>query len=112
MLAHGEVVNATVFAIIKAILAGEHDPHKLAELRDPRVKASEEQVERSLADRAIRVGIYGICWRSFKLSRLLSVNTWSEKKRADPEPHHLEMEKAQKHFKFLTEGRVNSKLKF
>jgi hypothetical protein len=51
MLAHGEVVNATVFAIIKAILAGEHDPHKLAELRDPRVKASEEQVERNLDPR-------------------------------------------------------------
>jgi hypothetical protein len=49
--------------------------------------------------------------RSFKLSRLLSVNTWSEKKRADREPHHLELEKAQKHFKFLTEGRVDSKLK-
>ena len=43
-----DVSGMTGQAIIKAILAGEHDPHKLAELRDPRVKASEEQVERSL----------------------------------------------------------------
>src|SRR5499425_1748150 len=35
-------------AIIKAILAGERDPHKLAEFRDPRVKASEEQIAQSL----------------------------------------------------------------
>ncbi len=34
--------------IIKAILAGEHDPRKLAEFRDPRVKAREEQIARSL----------------------------------------------------------------
>ena len=34
--------------IIKAILRGERDPHKLAEFRDPRVKASEEQIARSL----------------------------------------------------------------
>src|SRR6202161_4291437 len=34
--------------IIKAILAGERDPHKLAAFRDPRVKASEEQIARSL----------------------------------------------------------------
>ncbi|MGB7846626.1 MAG: IS110 family transposase [Candidatus Acidiferrum sp.] len=35
-------------AIIKAILAGERDPYKLAALRDQRVKASEEQIARSL----------------------------------------------------------------
>jgi hypothetical protein len=34
--------------IIKAILRGERDPHKLAEFRDPRVKASEEEIARSL----------------------------------------------------------------
>ncbi len=34
--------------IIKAILRGEREPHKLAEFRDPRVKASEEQIARSL----------------------------------------------------------------
>jgi transposase len=35
-------------AIIKAILAGERNPHKLAEFRDPRVRASEEEIARSL----------------------------------------------------------------
>ena len=35
-------------AIIKAILGGERDPQKLAAFRDPRVKASEEQIARSL----------------------------------------------------------------
>src|SRR6266446_2780709 len=35
-------------AIIKAILAGERDPHKLAAFRDCRVKASEEEIARSL----------------------------------------------------------------
>ena len=40
-----DVSGMTGQAIIKAILAGERDPHKLAELRDPRVKASEEQIE-------------------------------------------------------------------
>jgi transposase len=30
------------------ILAGERDPHKLAELRDPHVKASEEQIAQYL----------------------------------------------------------------
>src|SRR5437667_1993212 len=39
-----DVSGVTGQAIIKAILAGEHDPHKLAEFRDPRVKASEEQI--------------------------------------------------------------------
>src|SRR6202008_2036483 len=33
---------------IKAILAGERDPHKLAQLRDRRVKASQEQIARYL----------------------------------------------------------------
>jgi transposase len=35
-------------AIIKAILAGERDPQKLAAFRDPRVKASEKDIARSL----------------------------------------------------------------
>src|SRR5205807_625399 len=49
-LANGvsDVSGVTGQAIIKAILAGERDPHKLAEFRDPRVKASEEQVAQSL----------------------------------------------------------------
>ena len=43
-----DVSGMTGQAIIKAILAGERDPHKLAELRDPHVKASEEQIAQSL----------------------------------------------------------------
>jgi transposase len=43
-----DISGATGQAIIKAILTGEHDPHKLAEFRDPRVKASEEQIAQSL----------------------------------------------------------------
>jgi transposase len=39
-----DVSGATGQAIIKAILAGERNAHKLAEFRDPRVKASEEQI--------------------------------------------------------------------
>jgi transposase len=35
-------------AILSAILAGERDPRKLAELRDPRIKASEAVVAKSL----------------------------------------------------------------
>jgi transposase len=35
-------------AIVKAILAGERDPHALAALRDVRVKASQEEIARSL----------------------------------------------------------------
>src|SRR3989454_8371611 len=43
-----DISGATGQAIIKAILAGEHDAHKLAEFRDPRVKASEERIAQSL----------------------------------------------------------------
>src|SRR5271167_2680414 len=43
-----DVSGMTGQAIIKSILAGERDPHKLAELRDWRVKASEEEIARSL----------------------------------------------------------------
>jgi transposase len=43
-----DISGATGQAIIKAILNGERDPHKLAELRDPHVKASKEQIARYL----------------------------------------------------------------
>jgi transposase len=43
-----DVSGVTGQAIIKAILKGQRDPHKLAELRDPRVKVSEEEIARSL----------------------------------------------------------------
>jgi transposase len=39
-----DISGVTGQAIIKAILAGERNPHKLAEFRDPRVQASEEQI--------------------------------------------------------------------
>src|SRR5437899_1208155 len=43
-----DVSGVTGQAILKDILAGERDPHMLAALRDPRVKASEEQIARYL----------------------------------------------------------------
>jgi transposase len=43
-----DVSGMTGQAIIKAILAGERDPQKLAAFRDPRVKASKEEIARSL----------------------------------------------------------------
>jgi transposase len=43
-----DVSGMTGQAIIKAILGGERDAHKLAAFRDCRVKASEEQIARSL----------------------------------------------------------------
>src|SRR6266478_3586941 len=43
-----DVSGMTGQTIIKAILEGERDPHKLAAFRDPRVKASEEEIARSL----------------------------------------------------------------
>lgn len=43
-----DVSGVTGMAIIEAILKGERDPWKLAALRDPRVKASVEEIARSL----------------------------------------------------------------
>ena len=43
-----DISGVTGQAIIKAILAGERDPHKLAVFRDPRVHASEEEIARYL----------------------------------------------------------------
>jgi transposase len=43
-----DIRGVTGQAIIKAILKGERDPHKLAQLRDPRVKANQEQIARYL----------------------------------------------------------------
>jgi transposase len=43
-----DVSGMTGQAIIKAILAGERDPHQLAQFRDPRVKASADEIARSL----------------------------------------------------------------
>src|SRR5512140_439797 len=43
-----DVSGVTGQAIIKAILGGQRDPHKLAEFRNPRVRASQEEIARSL----------------------------------------------------------------
>jgi len=43
-----DLSGVTGQAIIKAILAGERDPHKLAAFRNWRVKATQEQIARSL----------------------------------------------------------------
>jgi transposase len=43
-----DISGATGQAIIRAILAGERDPWRLAKLRDRRIKATEEEIARSL----------------------------------------------------------------
>src|SRR6266545_1023281 len=43
-----DISGTTGQAILRAIVAGERDPQKLAELLDPRVKASEARVAKSL----------------------------------------------------------------
>jgi transposase len=43
-----DITGLTGLAILDAILAGERDPAVLATLRDPRVKASEETIRKSL----------------------------------------------------------------
>ena len=43
-----DVTGKTGMAIIRAIVAGERDPHKLAQLRDYRIKADEETIAKAL----------------------------------------------------------------
>jgi transposase len=43
-----DITGLTGLAILDAIVAGERDPSKLAQLRDPRIKASEETLRKSL----------------------------------------------------------------
>ena len=43
-----DVSGVTGQAIVKAVLAGERDPHQLARFRDCRMKASEEEIARCL----------------------------------------------------------------
>lgn len=43
-----DITGVTGLAIIEAILAGERDAEKLAKLRDPRMKADEETIRKSL----------------------------------------------------------------
>ena len=43
-----DITGVTGPAIIDSILAGEHDPARLCKLRDPRVKSSEEEIQKAL----------------------------------------------------------------
>jgi transposase len=43
-----DITGVTGMKIIDSILAGERDPYKLAELRDPRIKADKETIAKSL----------------------------------------------------------------
>jgi transposase len=43
-----DITGATGLAIVDAIIAGERDPVVLSKLRDPRIKASEETIRKSL----------------------------------------------------------------
>jgi len=43
-----DISGLTGQAILRAIVAGERDPRKLAEFRDPRIQASEEEIAKSL----------------------------------------------------------------
>ncbi|HEY6341919.1 MAG TPA: IS110 family transposase [Bryobacteraceae bacterium] len=43
-----DITGVTGRAIIRAILGGERDAHRLAQLRDPRIQATPEEVARSL----------------------------------------------------------------
>src|SRR6266566_4093942 len=54
-----DISGATGQAIIKAILAGERDSHKLAQFRDPRVKASDEQMARRRSFRFLAAAVSG-----------------------------------------------------
>jgi transposase len=43
-----DLSGVTGMAIVRAILKGQRDPHELAKMRDPRIRASEEEVAQSL----------------------------------------------------------------
>lgn len=43
-----DITGVTGIAILRAILSGERDPSKLAKMRDPRCKQSQEVIEKSL----------------------------------------------------------------
>jgi len=43
-----DVSGVTGMSIVRAILQGQRDPHELAKLRDPRIRASEEEIAHSL----------------------------------------------------------------
>jgi transposase len=43
-----DITGLTGLAIVDAIVGGQHDPKELAKLRDPRIRASEETIRKSL----------------------------------------------------------------
>ena len=43
-----DISGLTGQAIVRAIVAGERDPRKLAQFRDPQIQASEEEIAKSL----------------------------------------------------------------
>lgn len=55
-------------AIIEAILSGERDPHKLANYRDRRIKASQDTIVKSLEGdwRAEHLFVLGMAWDNWK----------------------------------------------
>ena len=53
-----DISGTTGLAIIRAIVAGERDLHKLAALKDVRIHASTEEIVATLTDRA-----FGTGWR-------------------------------------------------
>jgi hypothetical protein len=48
LLKEADLSGDTGQKIVRAILAGERDPRKLAELSDPRIHASKEEIAKSL----------------------------------------------------------------
>lgn len=66
-----ELAGATGLAIVDAILAGERDPHKLAELRDWRIRATNETIVKSLVGDYREEHLYVLrqsleCYRSYQ----------------------------------------------
>jgi transposase len=66
-----ELAGTTGLAIVEAILAGERDPYKLAQLRDWRIKATEETIIKSLVGDYREEHIYVLrqslqCYRSYQ----------------------------------------------
>ena len=43
-----DISGVTGMAIVRAMVAGERDPHRLAKLRNERIRASEEEIAHSL----------------------------------------------------------------
>ena len=48
-----DITGKTGLAILDSILAGQRDPKELAELKDPRIKASKETIEKSLVGHSL-----------------------------------------------------------